>query len=49
MILKIGPCLWSKNHNGVAFLSKIKFEKITTGFGKDKLNQSRIIEGDIKE
>ena len=37
-----------KSYNGVAFLSKIKFEKITTGFIKDKLNQSRIIEGDIK-
>ena len=37
-----------KSYNGVAFLSKIKFNKVDTGFIKDKLNQSRIIVGDIK-
>ena len=37
-----------KSYNGVAFLSKIKFNKISKGFINDKLNQSRIIAGDIK-
>ena len=37
-----------KSYNGVAFLSKIKLNDVNTGFIKDKLNQSRIIEGDIK-
>ena len=37
-----------KSYNGVAFLSKIKLKNINTNFIKDKLKQSRIIEGDIK-
>ena len=37
-----------KSYNGVAFLSKIKINNISTNFVKDKLKQSRIIEGDIK-
>ena len=37
-----------KSYNGVAFLSKIKINNISTNFIKDKLKQSRIIEGDIK-
>ena len=37
-----------KSYNGVAFLSKIKINNINTNFIKDKLKQSRIIEGDIK-
>ncbi len=37
-----------KSYNGVAFLSKIKLNNINTNFIKDKLKQSRIIEGDIK-
>ena len=37
-----------KSYNGVAFLSKIKIDKIDIKFIKDKNNQSRIIVGDIK-
>ena len=37
-----------KSYNGVAFLSKKKIDKINITFFKDKLNQSRIIVGDIK-
>ena len=37
-----------KSYNGVAFLSKKKIDKINIAFFKDKLNQSRIIVGDIK-
>ena len=37
-----------KSYNGVAFLSKFKINNINTNFIKDKLKQSRIIEGDIK-
>ena len=37
-----------KSYNGVAFLSKVKINNINTNFIKDKLKQSRIIEGDIK-
>ncbi len=37
-----------KSYNGVAFLSKIKINNISTNFIKDKFKQSRIIEGDIK-
>ena len=37
-----------KSYNGVAFLSKVKLKNINTNFIKDKLKQSRIIEGDIK-
>ena len=37
-----------KSYNGVAFLSKIKINNINTNFIKDKLKQSRIIEGNIK-
>ena len=37
-----------KSYNGVAFLSKIKINNINTNFIKDKLKQSRIIEGDVK-
>ena len=37
-----------KSYNGVAFLSKVKITEIDTKFIKDKLNQSRIIIGDIK-
>ena len=37
-----------KSYNGVAFLSKIKLNDVNTNFIKDKLKQSRIIEGDIK-
>ena len=37
-----------KSYNGVAFLSKVKISEIDTKFIKDKLNQSRIIIGDIK-
>ena len=37
-----------KSYNGVAFLSKIKINNISTNFIKDKLKQSRIIEGNIK-
>ena len=38
-----------KSYNGVAFLSKKKIEKINIAFFKDKLNQSRIIVGDVKD
>ena len=37
-----------KSYNGVAFLSKVKVNKINTKFFKDQNNHSRIIEGDIK-
>ena len=37
-----------KSYNGVAFLSKVKINNINTSFIKDKLKQSRVIEGDIK-
>jgi exodeoxyribonuclease-3 len=37
-----------KSYNGVAFLSKKKIDEINITFFKDKLNQSRIIVGDIK-
>ena len=37
-----------KSYNGVAFLSKIKINNVSTNFIKDKLKQSRIIEGNIK-
>ena len=37
-----------KSYNGVAFLSKIKIDKIDTSFINDDLKQSRIITGDIK-
>ena len=37
-----------KSYNGVAFLSRKKIDKINIAFFKDKLNQSRIIVGDIK-
>ena len=37
-----------KSYNGVAFLSKKKIDKINITFFKDKLNQSRIIVGDVK-
>jgi len=37
-----------KSYNGVAFLSKIKIDKINVNFIKDKNKQSRIIVGDIK-
>ena len=37
-----------KSYNGVAFVSKIKINNISTNFIKDKLKQSRIIEGNIK-
>ena len=36
-----------KSYNGVAFLSKIKINKINVKFINDSKNQSRIIEGDI--
>ena len=37
-----------KAYNGVAILSKINIDKINLNFFKDPRNQSRIIEGDIK-
>jgi exodeoxyribonuclease-3 len=37
-----------KSYNGVAFLSKLPIYNIKTDFIKDKLNQSRIITGEIK-
>ncbi len=37
-----------KSYNGVAFLTKVKFDNVNIEFIKDKLNQSRIIEGNIK-
>jgi len=37
-----------KSYNGVAFLSKIKIDKINVNFFKDENQQSRIIIGDIK-
>ena len=37
-----------KSYNGVAFLSKKKIDKINKSFIKDKFNQSRIIEANIK-
>ena len=37
-----------KGYNGVAFLSKVKIDKINIKFIKDQNNQSRIIVGDIK-
>ena len=37
-----------KSYNGVAFVSKIKFDKIDIKFLKDKNEQSRIIVGEIK-
>ena len=37
-----------KSYNGVAFLSKIKVNKINSEFFKDKNKQSRIITCDIK-
>ena len=36
-----------KSYNGVALLSKIEISKINNNFIKDKLNQSRIITGEI--
>ena len=38
-----------KGYNGVAFLSKIKIDKIDSNFVKDKSKQARIIVGDIKK
>ena len=38
-----------KGYNGVAFLSKIKINKIDSNFVKDKNRQARIIVGDIKK
>ena len=37
-----------KSYNGVAFLSKNNFENINLKFFNDKLNQARIIVGDLK-
>ena len=37
-----------KSYNGVAFLSKIKIDKVDINFLKDKNKQSRIIVGDFK-
>ena len=37
-----------KSYNGVAFLSKVKIFNINKNFINDKLNQSRVITGDIK-
>ena len=37
-----------KSYNGVAFISKVKIDKIDLHFIKDKLKQSRIIVGEIK-
>ncbi len=36
-----------KSYNGVAIISKIKIENISTDFIKDELKQSRIIKGEI--
>ena len=36
-----------KSYNGVAFLSKSKIENIKKDFIKDKLQQSRVITGEI--
>ena len=36
-----------KSYNGVAFLSKSKIENIKTDFINDRLNQSRVITGEI--
>ena len=41
--------LGQKSYNGVAFLSKKKIENIDYNFISDKLEQSRIIVGDIKK
>ena len=38
-----------KSYNGVAFLSKIELSQIKNDFIKDKLNQSRIITGEISK
>ena len=38
-----------KSYNGVAFLSKIKIDKVDIDFIKDKNKQSRIIVGNIKD
>ena len=40
--------LGQKSYNGVAFLSKKKIENIDVNFLTDKLRQSRIITGDLK-
>ena len=37
-----------KSYNGVAFLSKKNIENINLKFFNDKLNQARIIVGDLK-
>ena len=37
-----------KSYNGVAFISKVKIDKININFFKDYKNQSRIISGDVK-
>ena len=37
-----------KSYNGVAFLSKIKIDKVDINFLKDKNKQSRIIVGNFK-
>ena len=37
-----------KSYNGVAIISKYKFEKVQTDFIKDDLKQSRIITGELK-
>jgi len=36
-----------KSYNGVAFLSKVKIENVKNDFINDKLNQSRVITGEI--
>ena len=40
--------LGQKSYNGVAFLSKKNIENINLKFFNDKLNQARIIAGDLK-
>ena len=37
-----------KSYNGVAIVSKIKIQNINKNFIKDKLQQSRVITGEIK-
>ena len=37
-----------KSYNGVAFISKVKIDKVDLNFLKDKKKQSRIISGNIK-
>ena len=40
-------CFWSKSYNGVAIISKLKMSQIKNDFIKDKLNQSRVITGEV--